>query len=65
MVVQIITRQFFKKSLSVFLTSKDEEVDELLGLKLGADELIQVILEEQMVGFSKLVKFQDYFPDAQ
>ena len=33
-----------KKKLSIpiiFLTSKDEEVDELLGLKLGADDFIK------------------------
>ena len=27
----------------LFLTSKDEEVDELLGLKLGADDFIKKI----------------------
>ena len=25
----------------IFLTSKDEEVDELLGLKLGADDFVK------------------------
>ena len=26
----------------IFLTSKDEEVDELLGLKLGADDFVKI-----------------------
>ena len=33
-----------KKKLSIpiiFLTSKDDEVDELLGLKLGADDFVK------------------------
>ena len=35
-----------KTSLPViFLTSKDEEVDELLGLKLGADDIIKKVAD--------------------
>ena len=31
----------------IFLTSKDEEVDELLGLKLGADDFVKNLAVSQ------------------
>ena len=39
---ELLTKLRKKTSLPViFLTSKDEEVDELLGLKLGADDFVK------------------------
>ena len=48
----------------IFLTSKDEEVDELLGLKLGADDYVKksggfsinVLIERVKVQFRKKIK---------
>ena len=48
----------------IFLTSKDDEVDELLGLKLGADDFIKksggfsikVLIERIKVQFRKKIK---------
>ena len=59
-----------KKKMSIpiiFLTSKDEEVDELLGLKLGADDFIKksggfsikVLVERIMVQLRKKSASQD------
>ena len=36
-----ILKKFLVFNLIIFLTSKDEEVDELLGLKLGADDFVK------------------------
>ena len=39
-----LIKKIKKKNYSlpvIFLTSKDEEIDELLGLKLGADDFIK------------------------
>ena len=39
---ELLTRLRKKMSIPIiFLTSKDEEVDELLGLKLGADDFVK------------------------
>jgi two-component system response regulator ChvI len=59
-----------KKKMSIpiiFLTSKDEEVDELLGLKLGADDFIKksggfsikVLVERIRVQLRKKINSQD------
>ena len=51
-----------KKKMSIpiiFLTSKDEEVDELLGLKLGADFSIKVLVERIRVQLRKKSSSQD------
>jgi len=39
---ELLTRLRKKMSIPIiFLTSKDDEVDELLGLKLGADDFVK------------------------
>ncbi len=53
----------------IFLTSKDEEIDELLGLKMGADDYVkkpfsQHLLIERIRALLRRVELQDSGPES-
>ena len=65
---ELLTRLKKKMSIPIiFLTSKDEEVDELLGLKLGADDFvkksggfsIKVLIERIKIQLRKKIEIVD------